>query len=97
MIGVLGAMILPAFVGSYIGVMRQYTLPKYIKACAEAKATIMKVVPSVAVGFVQHSSAQELDLSSITYIMTAGATLQPEVVQKLQNVFKGVYFVQGYG
>ncbi|KAJ5623146.1 hypothetical protein N7490_011751 [Penicillium lividum] len=97
MLGVLGAMIVPAFVGSYIGVMRQYTLPKYIRACAEAKATIMKVVPSVAVAFVQHPLVQELDLSSITYILTAGATLQPEVVQKLQSVFKGVHFVQGYG
>jgi acyl-CoA synthetase (AMP-forming)/AMP-acid ligase II len=97
MIGVLGAVIVPAFVGSYICAMRQFTLPQYIRACAETKATSLKVVPSVAVAFIQHPLAQELDLSSIKYVRCAGATLQLEVVEKLQNIFKGVHFVQGYG
>jgi acyl-coenzyme A synthetase/AMP-(fatty) acid ligase len=77
--------------------MRQFTLPQYIRACAETKATSLKVVPSVAVAFIQHPLAQELDLSSIKYVRCAGATLQLEVVEKLQNIFKGVHFVQGYG
>ncbi|OQE04487.1 hypothetical protein PENVUL_c032G06528 [Penicillium vulpinum] len=97
MIGALGAVLFPAYMGSYVAAMRNFTLPSYIKACAKVKATTLKVVPSVAVAFAQHPLVKELDLSSIKYILSAGATLQPEVVRKMQELLKGVCFVQTYG
>ncbi|OGE55191.1 hypothetical protein PENARI_c005G11496 [Penicillium arizonense] len=97
MLGALGAILVPPFVGSYVGVMKEFELQDYIKACAKSRATILKAVPSVVVAFAQHPLAQKLNLTSVNNILSAGATLKPEVVAKLQNLLKGVSFVQGYG
>ncbi|KAL3474470.1 amp dependent CoA ligase [Aspergillus californicus] len=97
MMGVLGALLVPAYVGSYIGIMRQFDLENYIKACSMAKATILKMVPSIMADFVQHPLTQDLDLTSVDTLLSAGAALKPEVVAKLQRLLKGVNIVQGYG
>lgn len=80
MIGAPGAVTIPVFVGSYIGAMRRFSLPKYIKACAKIRATTLKMVPSVAVAFVKSLLVQEIDLSIIDYILPGGAMLKPEIV-----------------
>lgn len=96
-IGVVGVLLVPAYVGSSVTIMRQFELTEFIRACAETKATTMKTVPSIAVAFAQHPLAQKVDLSRIAYVLCAGATLRPAVVQKLQTILNGVHFVQAYG
>lgn len=97
MMGVLGALVVPPYVGSYIGIMRQFNIELYIKACAKVKATVLKMVPTIMADFVQHPLTQDVDLTSVDTLLSAGATLKPEVVAKLQKLLRGVNIIQGYG
>ncbi|KAL4939244.1 hypothetical protein BDV06DRAFT_225215 [Aspergillus oleicola] len=97
MMGVLGALLVPAYLGSYIGIMRQFNLEQYIRACAKVRATILKMVPSIMADFAQHPLTQDVDLTSVDTLLSAGATMKPEVVAKLQKLLQGVNIVQGYG
>jgi acyl-CoA synthetase (AMP-forming)/AMP-acid ligase II len=97
MMGVLGALLVPAYVGSYVGIMKQFNIEQYIKACANVKPTILKMVPTILADFVQHPLVQDVDLTNVDTLLSAGATLKSEVVAKLQRLLRGVNIVQGYG
>ncbi|GAB7354598.1 hypothetical protein MBLNU459_g5039t1 [Dothideomycetes sp. NU459] len=95
--GLLGAMLVPSFVGSYIAIMHQFEYGRWIQACADIKATTMKMVPAIAVAISKDENLERLDLQSVNTIMSAGATLQAEVVKRLQHLLRGVSITQGYG
>jgi acyl-CoA synthetase (AMP-forming)/AMP-acid ligase II len=55
------------------------------------------MVPAVAVAISKDRRINNLDLTSVHTLMCAGAALQIEVVQKLQQIMPRVSIVQGYG
>ena len=97
MFGLLGAMLVPSFLGSYCMIMKQFEYQQWIIACSAIKATNMKMVPAIAVAIAKDPNAEKLDLGSVNYITCAGATMQAEVVRRLQFLLKGVSILQGYG
>lgn len=97
MFGLLAAVLIPSFVGNYLKIMKQFEYNQWIKACADIKATSMKMVPAIVVAITKDPNAANLDLRSVETITSAGATLQGEVVGKLQQLLQGVSILQGYG
>jgi acyl-CoA synthetase (AMP-forming)/AMP-acid ligase II len=55
------------------------------------------MVPTILADFVQHPLVQDVDLTNVDTLLSAGATLKSEVVAKLQRLLRGVNIVQGYG
>ena len=78
-------------------IMKQFEYQTWITACSTIKATNMKMVPAIAVAIAKDPNAEKLDLGSVNYITCAGATLQTEVIRRLQHLLKGVSILQGYG
>jgi len=87
----------PAYIGSYLVVMKQFDYQEWIEACSRIRATTMKMVPPTALAIAKDPRLESVDLSSVSLILCAGATLQAEVVHRLQYLMKGVSIVQGYG
>jgi 4-coumarate--CoA ligase len=54
------------------------------------------VLPT-AVAISKDPNLENIDLISVNTILCAGATLQTEVVLRLQHLLKGVSIIQGYG
>lgn len=73
--------------------MPKFDLRSYLERCVEIKATVMRLVPSIAVSL----SKMNLDLSSVRYIMCSGAALEANVVAKLLESAPNTCIVQGYG
>lgn len=97
MFGLLGAVVMPSFVGNYVMLIRHFVYQDYILASAKIRATTMKMVPAIAVAISKDPNVEKLDLSSVNTVLSAGATLQAQIVTRLQELLKGVYIVQGYG
>ncbi|OCK82045.1 acyl-CoA synthetases/AMP-acid ligases II [Lepidopterella palustris CBS 459.81] len=95
--GLISGVILPPFIGSYIAVMRQFNYEAYIDGVAKTRASMMRMVPPTAIAIAKDPRLDSMDLSSVNTILCAGATLQVEVVQRLQQLLQGVAIVQGYG
>ncbi|KAF2489670.1 acyl-CoA synthetases/AMP-acid ligases II [Lophium mytilinum] len=95
--GMISGIIVPPYVGSYIAMMRQFNYDDFVHGVARTKATMMRMVPSTAIAIAKDPALDKIDLSSADTILCAGATLQTEVVERLQHLLKGVAIVQGYG
>jgi len=77
--------------------MKQFNYKEWIDACSRIRATTMRMVPPTAVAISKDPNIENIDLTSVDTILCAGATLQTEVVQRLQFLLKGVSIIQGYG
>lgn len=77
--------------------MKQFNYKEWIEANARIKATSMSMVPPTAVAISKDPNLETIDLTSVETILCAGATLQAEVVLRLQHLLKGVSIIQGYG
>ncbi|KAG9662932.1 luciferin 4-monooxygenase, partial [Aureobasidium melanogenum] len=99
MFGIVGAVFPGAYNGSHTVLMRQFDYRKWINACARIRATSLKSVPSIAVMITKDPEvlSGKLDLTSVQYLLCAGAALQQEVVASLQQLLQGVSIVQGFG
>lgn len=99
MFGIVGAVFPGAYNGSHTVLMRQFDYRKWISACARIRATSLKSVPSIAVMITKDPEvlSGKLDLTSVQYLLCAGAALQQEVVASLQQLLQGVSIVQGFG
>jgi len=95
--GLLGAVMVPAFIGNYLVAMKQFKYQEWIEANSRIQATMMRMVPPTALAIAKDQKLENVDLSSVNVILCAGATLQTEVVQRLQHLLKGVSIIQGYG
>lgn len=95
--GLLGALLVPPYIGNYLVAMKQFNYKEWIDANVRIKATSMRMVPPTAVAISKDPNLENVDLSSVNTILCAGATLQTEVVQRLQYLLKGVSIIQGYG
>jgi acyl-coenzyme A synthetase/AMP-(fatty) acid ligase len=58
---------------------------------------IRAVVPPTALAIAKDPNIEKYDLTSVQVIMCAGATLQAEIVGRLQALMGGCDIVQGYG
>lgn len=97
MLGFLGAVLKPAFLGCYVVVLKRFDYETYIQACAKAQVTIMKMIPATAVAIAKDQSVEKHDLSSVRHILCTGATLQEQIVRRLQEIMKGCAIIQSYG
>jgi acyl-coenzyme A synthetase/AMP-(fatty) acid ligase len=76
--------------------MKQLNYKEWIKANARIKAITISMVPPTAVVISKDPNLENIDLTSVNTILCAGATLQTEVVLRLQHLLKGVSIIQGY-
>ncbi|KIH93293.1 luciferin 4-monooxygenase [Sporothrix brasiliensis 5110] len=103
--GVFVATTMPVFTGGYVRLMRSYSLPAYLAACADARATTLRMVPPTLVAMVKLLQQQQagghkaaMDLSSVTSIVCAGAMLAPEMIGAVHSLLgESVAIVQAYG
>ena len=96
--GIVSALLLPAWVGSYLQPMKKFTYLPYLQRCAEIRATVLRLVPAVAVRMVKDPEVQKLDLSSVRSVMCSGAALSDATVQGLRRMLApGARVLNGYG
>ncbi|KAK6217826.1 UV excision repair protein rad23 [Pestalotiopsis sp. IQ-011] len=87
----------PAMSGVLLVLLREYTFQKYISACAETKATILRMVPPTAVAMAKDPWVAQQDLTTVHTIMCAGAVLPPEIISRLEKLMPRASIGQGYG
>jgi acyl-CoA synthetase (AMP-forming)/AMP-acid ligase II len=97
MFGLLGAVLVPSYIGNYVLAMKQFNYAEWIEANSRIRATSMKMVPPTAVAITKDPNVEKLQLDSVNTVICAGGTLQAEVVQRLQSLLKGVSIIQAYG
>lgn len=97
MLGFIGAVLKPAFLGCYAVVLGRFNYETYIQACAKARVTIMKMIPATAVAIAKDRSIEQHDLSNVRHVLCTGATLQEQIVRRLQEIMKGCAIIQSYG
>ena len=95
--GIVAAVFASAYLGNYIVAMKRFDFKAYVQRCSEIKATILRTVPATAVMLVKEPWVRDLDLTSVRFIACAGAALQSQVVEQLQQILGGVDVIQGYG
>ncbi|KAH7170017.1 acyl-CoA synthetases/AMP-acid ligases II [Dactylonectria macrodidyma] len=84
--GIVSAVLLPAWVGSYVQAMKRFEYSAYLKRCADIRATVLRVVPAVAVRMVKDPDVKGLDLRCVQAAMCSGAPLSDDVVGGLQSL-----------
>jgi 4-coumarate--CoA ligase len=97
MFGLIGAVTLAPYQGHFLCIQRTFDFRKYIEASSKIKATILRMVPPIAIAIAKDPFVQTLDLTSVHTILCAGAPLQVDVVQALQKLMREVRITQGYG
>ncbi|KAG9605991.1 acyl-CoA synthetases/AMP-acid ligases II, partial [Aureobasidium melanogenum] len=94
----LTSVVLPAAIsGSYAMLMPLFTYAQFIEGSARIRANVMRTVPAIAIMIAKDPNISKYDLSCVNSLICAGATLQEEIVSRLQDVFTGVEITQGYG
>ncbi|KAF4460124.1 acyl- synthetases AMP-acid ligases II [Fusarium albosuccineum] len=96
--GIVCAVLLSAWVGSYVQTMKRFNYMAYLKRCAKIRATVLRIVSSVAVRMVKDPDVKTLDLSSVQAVMCSGAPLSHDVATDLQKLLApGAGVLNGYG
>ncbi|KAF7564012.1 hypothetical protein G7046_g158 [Stylonectria norvegica] len=96
--GIVSAVLLPAWVGSYVQAMQKFNYLAYLERCAEIRATVLRLVPAAAVRMTKDAAVKRLDLSSAQTAMCSGAALSDEVVDGLRSMLApGAGVLNGYG
>lgn len=96
--GVVSAVLVPAWVGSYMQAMKSFDYLKYMRRCSEIKATVLRLVPAVAVTMVKDPDVRNMNLSSVRTIMCSGAALSADVLDELRGMLApGASVLNGYG
>ena len=96
--GLVSAILVPAWVGSFCQIMKQFDYMAYLKRCADIRATVLRLVPAAAVRMVKDPGVSELDLRSVQAVMCSGAPLSDSTVSGLKDMLApeaGV--LNGYG
>lgn len=91
------ALMAPAYTGQHLIAMKKFDFIPYLQKCAEVRATIARLVPATAIQLLKDLAARAMDLTSITTVFVAGASLPVEVADGLVKQLDGVVVLQGYG
>jgi 4-coumarate--CoA ligase len=97
MFGLIGAVTIAPYQGHFISIQRTFDFHKYIEGSSKIRATILRMVPPIAIAIVKDPFVQTLDLKSMNTVLCAGAPLQVDVVQALQKIMGKANITQGYG
>ncbi|KAF4982853.1 hypothetical protein FZEAL_1603 [Fusarium zealandicum] len=96
--GIVSAVLLPAWVGSYAQAMKKFDYMAYLERCADIRATVLRIVPAVAVRMAKDPDVKKLDLGCVQVAMCSGAPLSDEVVDNLKRLLApGAGVLNGYG
>ncbi|KAM5351010.1 hypothetical protein ACJ41O_003733 [Fusarium nematophilum] len=95
--GIVSAVLLPAWVGSYVQAMKKFDYGAYLTKCAEIRATVLRLVPAVAVRMVKDVGVKGLDFSCVQAAMCSGAPLSDDIVDDLRSLLPGAGVLNGYG
>jgi acyl-CoA synthetase (AMP-forming)/AMP-acid ligase II len=77
--------------------MKKYTLEGFLQLSSKTQANTLRIVPPIAFAMTKSIFIEELNLSSVKYILCTGAVLQEEVIEILQKRFNNAPIFQGYG
>lgn len=96
--GIVSGVMIPSWVGSYLQPMRKFEYLKYVRRCAELRASVLRLVPAAAVRLATDPDIQKLDLKCVQTVMCSGAALSDETVESLKGVLSPeVSVLNGYG
>ncbi|CAG9984183.1 unnamed protein product [Clonostachys byssicola] len=96
--GVVSAVLVPAWVGSYLQPMKRFDYMQYLQRCSEIRATVLRLVPTAAVRMVKDPEVKRLDLTSVQAVMCSGAALSEETITGLKNILGYTCgILNGYG
>lgn len=96
--GLVSAILVPAWVGSYCQIMKRFDYIKYLRRCEEIRATVLRLVPAAAIRIVKDNEVKKLDLRSVQAAMCSGAALSDETVKGLRTMLApGAGVLNGYG
>ncbi|KAH6898112.1 4-coumarate-CoA ligase [Thelonectria olida] len=76
--GIVSAVLLLAWVGSYVQAMRKFNYMQYLRRCAAMKATVLRLVPAVAARMVKDPEVRRLDFGCAQAAMCSGAALSDD-------------------
>jgi len=77
--------------------VRRFDPPTVFRLIEEERATIMIVVPTMAMGLMSCPDRSRYDLSSLEHVIIGGAAASPELVAELEAFFPGTIIRAGYG
>ncbi|OAA57615.1 acyl-CoA synthetases/AMP-acid ligases II [Niveomyces insectorum RCEF 264] len=96
--GMISAVMFCAYVGQYLVAMKTFDFMPYLQRCAEIRATILRMLPSMANRMTKEPAVRALDLTSVRIIMISGAALAPDTVRTLQAMLHpDAVVLNGYG
>lgn len=96
--GLVSAILVPAWVGSYCQIMKRFDYVEYLKRCEEIRATVLRLVPAVVVRMIKDDEVRKLDLRSVQAVMCSGAALSDKTVEALKGMLApGAGVLNGYG
>jgi 4-coumarate--CoA ligase len=96
--GLVSAVLMPAWVGSYMQILKRFDYLDYLRRCADIKATVLRLVPAVAVRMIKDPTVKQLDLTSVQAVMCSGAGLSDTTVEALKDMLAlGAGVLNGYG
>jgi acyl-CoA synthetase (AMP-forming)/AMP-acid ligase II len=78
-------------------VLPKFDMQQYMKLVEQHRATLLFVVPPMAVGFVKHPFVKTVQRDSVRLIFSGAAPLGKEVQLHCQEVFPTAKMCQGYG
>ena len=77
--------------------MKKFDFVPYLRKCAEVRATVARLVPATAIQLLKDPAVKQMDLTSISTVFVAGASLPVEVSDGLAKRLDGVVVLNGYG
>ncbi|CAG9947993.1 unnamed protein product [Clonostachys rosea f. rosea IK726] len=96
--GLVSAVLVPAWVGSYLEPMERFNYMQYLQRCSEIRATVLRLVPTAAVRMVKDPEVKRLDLTSVQAVMCSGAALSEETIRGLKDILGSTCgILNGYG
>lgn len=96
--GLVSAVLMPAWIGSYLQIMKRFDYLEYLRRCADIKATVLRLVPAAAVRMIKDPTVKQLDLTSVQAVMCSGAGLSDSTVEALKGMLApGAGVLNGYG
>jgi 4-coumarate--CoA ligase len=83
--------------GSYVMIMKSFTLDRFLHLSSKKQANTMRIVPNVALAIAKSVNFDEFDLKAMKYILCSGATLPNDVIRVLHARLNEAPIFQGYG
>ncbi|GAA5909877.1 acyl--CoA ligase [Sporobolomyces salmoneus] len=87
----------PVLIGTPVVVMPKYELKQLCHLLEKYRATILMLVPPIALHMARDPLATKYDLSNLRLVISGAAPLGPELEKELANRLPGCDVIQAYG